>query len=478
MDCGPFANPGQASLALRRQLAAEPDNPGLRLALMELYRGLGRLEEAAVLGEAGLAAAPEDEDLRLHLGLVYAALGATEPLLALLRGRPGEGEAALAMGRHAGALDQWDTALAGLRRGLELRPGDGAGWLDLCTTLANDLRLDEVLDHTARLLAGTFLDDGVRAQLGLLRGTALLLLGRLEEGFPWLETRFAVAWGPRLDPLPLPVWRGEELAGRTLLVRSEQGFGDVFLMARYLKVLAERGARVYLTPQPGTQALLATCDGLEGLVEGQVTLSADALQAPILSLPMLCGTRLETIPASVPYLRVPARVPHREAIDACLDGAREPCRIGLVWAGNPAHKMDRLRNLPPELLEVLADVPGVTWVDLQVREGPRPALPMLDLARHLQDFADTAHALQRLDGLISVDSSPIHLAGALGRPAWLALPRFNHWPWLLDRSDSPWYPTVTLWRQPATGDWASVLQAMRARLLEANPFAGNDKILQ
>ena len=344
-------------------------------------------------------------------------------------------------------------------------PGDFRSGLTLGKALIHARRLEPARAHLVRLLEEPCGDDELRAQAGFLLAVALLLQGRLEEGLPWLECRFRMAQGPRLEPMPLRPWRGGDLAGRTLLLEAEQGFGDVFMLARYAEVLAGRGARVLLRPPVGAAGVLATCAGLAGLVEGATVLPADALRAPLMSLPGLCGTRLETIPARVPYLRVPEHVPNRAAIDASLAQAGPRRRVALVWAGNPAHNQDKDRSLAPELLETFAGLPGIAWIDLQVQAGPRPDLPLLDLARHLQDFSDTAYALSQVDLLISVDSSPVHLAGALGRPVWLALAQLPDWRRLLDRRDTPWYPTVELWRQPSRGAWLPVLDAMRDRLL-------------
>jgi len=469
LDTGPYANPAQAALALRRALAADPGNIVVRLGLMELFRQQGRLDEARALGEAALG---QGGDLPRLMGLIYAELGAVEPLLEMISAHDGAGLAALDAGARALNVGRLDAALALFRWGLERRPEDWGGWLNLCKALIHAHRLEEAQERAAQMMEMPLGDEELKAQFGFLRAVALLLQGRLPEGLPWLECRFGMRGGARVDPLPLEPWRGEDVAGRTLVIQAEQGFGDVFMLARYARVLAARGAKVLLRPQKGTQGVLATCDGLSGLAEGQVELPANALQVPIMSLPALCGTTLETIPRQVPYLGVPSVVPNREAIDACLGQAGSLRRIGLVWAGNPVHNQDRERSLSPELLEVFAGVPGVAWVDLQVMKGPRPALPMLDLARHLSDFSDTAYAMERLDGLISVDSSPVHLAGALGRPVWLALAWLPDWRWMLERRDSPWYPTVELWRQPSPGDWVSVLMGMRERLIAAGTSAG------
>ena len=460
METGAYANPAQAALALRRALAADPGNRTYQLGLMELYRGEGRLDEARALGESVQAAG--DPDGRRLLALVYAELGATGPLLDLARTGPGD-LAALA-GTHATAAGQWDTGVALLGLALEQDPGDFAAGLTLAKALVHAHRLAEARAHLAGLLARPWPEE-CRARAGFLMAVALLLEGRMEEGLPWLEHRFQMEGGPRLDPMPLRPWTGGDLAGRTLLLESEQGFGDVFMLARYVEVLAARGARVVLRPLAGTEGVLATCEGLAGLVQGESFLPADTLRSPLMSLPGLCGTRLDTIPARVPYLRVPADVPHRAGIDACLEAAGPGRRIALVWAGNPRHNQDQDRSMAPELLETFAGLPGIVWFDLQVQAGPRPDLPLVDLARHLGDFSDTAYALSRMDLLISVDSSPVHLAGALGRPVWLALARLPDWRWMLERQDSPWYPTVELWRQPARGEWLPVLTAMRTRLL-------------
>jgi len=460
LETGAYANPAQAALALRRALAGDPGNRTFQLGLIELYRGLGRLEEARALAES-VQAAEHPEGRRL-LALVYAELGATGPLLDLARA--GAEDLAALAGTHATAAGRWETGVALLGLALERDPGDFASGLTLGKALVHAHRLAEARDHLARLLARPWPEPS-RARAGFLLAVALLLEGRLEEGLPWLENRFRMEGGPRLEPMPLQPWTGGELAGRTLLLESEQGFGDVFMLVRYVEILAGRGARVVLRPLVGTEGVLATCRGLDALVAGRSLLPADTLRAPLMSLPGLCGTRLETIPARVPYLRVPDEVPHRAGIDACLAAAGPGRRIALVWAGNPAHNQDQDRSMPPELLETFAGLPGIVWFDLQVQAGPRPDLPLADLARHLGDFSDTAYALSQMDLLISVDSSPVHLAGALGRPVWLLLARLPDWRWMLERRDSPWYPTVELWRQPTRGDWLPVLAEMRERLL-------------
>jgi hypothetical protein len=201
-------------------------------------------------------------------------------------------------------------------------------------------------------------------------------------------------------------------------------------------------------------------------MEGAWSVPSDMLQVELLSLPLLCGTTLDSIPASVPYLSVPAKVAHREELHKAIQGPGR--KLGLVWSGNPGHARTHERNIPPEILERLAEVPDVTWFSLQKGGPPPPAMPLVDLEPLLSDYGDTACALSLLDGLLSVDTGIVHLAGALGVPTWVMLARLPDWRWMLERTDSPWYPTLTLWRQEAHWDWPGVVERL-VQGLEGNP---------
>jgi tetratricopeptide (TPR) repeat protein len=461
---GPYETPSQAILAIRQALALDPNSRGLRSGLAALYLRQGRHEEALVLLEALAKEGPLDDATGyLHASALLGTARAEE-VMGLLHGHPKEGEWCLELGVEAGDLRRLGLSTRLFQRALACAPGN----LEACHRLSLALDAEYRFQDSIRLLAKTLESgsdaEGIGARLRFHLAENLLRMGLFEPGFQLLESRFELEGGPRLEPMPLLSWMGGSPTGRHILIRSEQGFGDAFMLIRYATLLAEQGATVYLEPQTGARDVLATCDGVTRLIEGEVTVPVETVQAPIMSLPRLTGTRLETIPARIPYLRVPEVVPNRAAIDHCLSGGPGSRRVGLVWAGNPRHVRDRERSVPFEILEQLKDVPGITFVSLQIGPVGKPALPMLDLAPHISSFADTAYALQRMDGLISVDSSPAHLAGALGRPVWLALPWLPDWRWLIDRKDSPWYPTFELWRQPAPGDWASLFLAMAKRL--------------
>jgi hypothetical protein len=268
--------------------------------------------------------------------------------------------------------------------------------------------------------------------------------------------------------LKQPLWLGREnLFGRTILLHAEQGLGDTIQFARYAPLVARRGATVMLDVPPPLEALLASLRDVTLVRSHALPLPVFDYQCPLPSLPLALGTMLETIPAEVPYLSPPAdRVEKWRA----LIGNDTPPRIGLAWAGCPAHKNDRNRSIPLALLRPLLGTPGGApaprffALQKELREADRPILEaapaLTQLADQIDDFADTAAIIALLDLVITVDTSVAHLAGALGKPVWILLPFAADWRWMIQRSDSPWYPSARLFRQPAIGDWQSVVRLM------------------
>jgi hypothetical protein len=299
-------------------------------------------------------------------------------------------------------------------------------------------------------------------------GVTLLLQGDFAEGwreFEWRQPRLGTRQTPRTD-LP-PRWTGEDPAGRTILLQAEQGLGDVLQFARYAGVIAEQGGRVILEAYPPLKRLLASVPGVARVVTADDALPPDIdWHLPLMSAPYVMGTRIETIPATIPYL-----IPDADLVTvwkkrlARLSGVK----VGLVWAGDPrphdprAHAVDQRRSVALSKLTPLLAVPGIDFISLQ-KGAPAaqvtdiaPELRPLDLMDDVSDFADTASLVANLDLVISVDTSVVHLAGAMGKPVWI-LSRFdNCWRWLTEREDSPWYPTARLFRQTTSGDWNRVI---------------------
>ena len=303
------------------------------------------------------------------------------------------------------------------------------------------------------------------------RGFTRLLAGDLENGWTDYEWRWRNENSRNIEErrsFSQPIWLGQEtLGGRTILVHQEQGLGDALQFCRYVKLLADSGARVILEVHPPLISLLADLEGVSQVIARGASLPEFDCWCPLLSLPLAFKTNLDSIPATTRYLRADsAKVAYWHA----RLGEKTTPRIGLAWSGSPAHPNDRNRNVPvAELLRKLP--PEFQYVSLQkqLREADRLALQaspsVLNPADDLKDFSDSAALCECLDVVISVDTSVAHLSGALGRTTWVLLPLSPDWRWLLNRDDSPWYPTARLYRQTTAGDWSGVLERVRVDLV-------------
>ncbi len=257
-----------------------------------------------------------------------------------------------------------------------------------------------------------------------------------------------------------PQWRGEPLVGAPILLHAEQGFGDTIQFARYVPLVADRGGRVVLEVQPELKSLMKTLPGVERMIERGEALPEFEWHCPLMSLPLAFETRLESIPRRTPYLFAGTSA-GRNSLDA-------PLRVGLVWAGSPTSSIDHFRSLSIAELAPLGKVPGVSLVCLQkgskageARSGP---VPFSEYLPDAGDFGVTAEWVSGLDLVITVDSAAAHLAGALGKPVWILVPAVSDWRWMVDREDSPWYPTARLFRQQRSGDWGPVVERVAREL--------------
>jgi len=360
-------------------------------------------------------------------------------------------------------LNRPAEALLCYQRALAVKP-DYAFALVNCGTALNYLgRDDEALASFDRALA---LEPEL-AEAHWNKGLLCLTRGDFAHGWDGFEWRWRRDSELKPRDFAQPQWRGEDLAGKTILLHAEQGFGDSIQFVRYLPMVQAKGSRVVLelpdslVPLTGDLARDAT------LVSPGAELPGFDVHCPLMSLPLAFGTTLDSIPARVPYLRVPA-----ERLDtwrARLPRTDTP-RVGLVWSGKPSHKNDHNRSIALKRLAPLLKVPGICFVSLQ-REYREADLAILaqfpqvaSLDEKLHDFADTAGIIEQLDLVIAVDTAVAHLAGALGKPLWLLISHIQDWRWLTGRSDSPWYPSARLFRQPRIGDWDSVIERVAAEL--------------
>ncbi len=286
------------------------------------------------------------------------------------------------------------------------------------------------------------------------------------HGWPAYEARWRCKQTTPVPAFTQPRWDGTPLDGRTILLYGEQGMGDTIQFIRYVPRVKEGGGRVLVQCQNALLHLLSRTPGIDGLVGWGAAPPAFDVWMPLMSLPALFGTTVETIPAELPYVSIePALIAHWRRQLAALPGFR----VGIVWQGSPRHPWDRHRSAPLTAFAPLAEVPGVCLVSLQKgpgsnqltdRPGGFPVVSLGDLQDTAGPFTDTAAIIANLDLVVTIDSAVAHLAGALGAPVWLALQRSSDWRWPLDRSDSPWYPTARLFRQTTLGDWAPVFRAM------------------
>ncbi len=415
-----------------------PDDAELHDNLAHALSDLGRLAEAAASCRELVRLRPGDPSAHLKLGSVLRSLGraaeAAECYREALRLRPDYPEALSNLGNALYDLGHPHEAVASFRAALRLRPDDA----EIHTNLAY----------------------------------ALLLGGKLTEGWSEYEWRWKTSGLSRaVRDFAAPLWNGDAIGDRVILLHAEQGLGDTLHFCRYVPLVAARARAVLEVPAPLAR-LLAQLPGNAAITVQGEPLPPFDLHCPLMSLPRAFGTTLETIAAPVPYLWAPHKsvAAWRERL-AGLDGLR----AGLVWAGgrrpdarNAA--VDSRRSFRLAMLAPLAEVSGVSFISLQKRApaagsaNPPPGMVLHDFTPELHDLADTAALVENLDLVISVDTAVAHLAGALGKPVWL-LNRFDtDWRWLLDRDDSPWYPTLRQFRQPSPGDWASVVLVAREAL--------------
>lgn len=417
----------------------------------------GRWQEAEALYRAMLQQ-EEHAAAMGNLGALLTQRGSAEEAFRFLQRavslEPGRAAHWANLGIAACALGRAGEGIAAFLRAEQLEPDRAVHPFN--RGRAHALRGDHALAAEAAQRAVQL--DPTHAGAHYNLALALLRLGRWREAWPHYEARFAMPEGPR-DPHPdLPWWRGEPLSG-ALLLFADQGFGDTLMMARFLPALMAQGFDLILQAEPILHGLLqASFPTLRMISPGPLP-SGIVAKAALLSLPGLFQVEPSRLPAQVPYLHPPAtRVASVEAFFSALPPGPT---IALTWQGNPAHLQDRQRSMDPALFTPLAKIPGVQWLAFTPGAEALPPLPGLrDLGAVVRDFGDSAEALQHVDLLISVDSAPAHLAGALGRPGLVLLPFVPDWRWMTDRQDTPWYPTLELRRQDRPGDWASLVEKL------------------
>lgn len=438
-------------------ISVRPDAAGFHNNLGVSLSALGRVSEAADRFRRAAELNPKSAQIHLNFGNALRTLGSiAESVHALQRAaalNPAYAEVRNSLAMSLYLAGDLEGSLAEFQTSVSLRPDFASAWSNMANVLRDFGRLDEAAAAYRRALAIQADHADAHKNLAILR----LLQGDYDNGFLEYEWRWKCD-NAQLRKFDRRRWAGEDPAGKRIFIYEEQGYGDVIQFSRYAKVLADRGAKVIFGCRPELARLISCCRGVSHVVAAGQSMPTFDLHCPLLSLPLFCGTgTLADVPAEVPYFELRPEITrpwkHRVA------GSTHP-RIGLCWAGNPQNRNDRYRSIPLQKFIPLASVGPVEFHSLQL--GPaaieRERIPELSLVSHepaLKDFADTAALIEQLDLVITVDTAVAHLAGAFAKPTWVLLPAAPDWRWLLERTDSPWYPTTRLFR--VTRDWDQVI---------------------
>jgi len=492
----------EAERFYRQVLVSVPNHPGALHHLGLLAHQVGQNDVALKLIQRSIAMLPTSAAYS-NLGEVYRLSGHFEEAVAAYRQaialEPTAAPPWSNLGLALRQLRQFEQSESACRRALELDPNYAGAYQNLCNVLGDRGKPDEAIaagQRAAELdggnatvwadLGAAYIEanDLAPAALAFERAIqidpnnaaghhnlaqALLLQGEFERGWREYEWRWRCPEFPSPPRnFPQKQWDGSPLDGRTLLIHAEQGLGDTMMFARYLPIVAQRGGRVLFEVQKELRELLKNFPGTDQVIaRGQVIPAVD-LQCPLLSLPIAMGTQVQTIPVDVPYIQAdPKRVAQW---DQRLAPQRNGLRVGIVWAGRPTHTNDHNRSCRLVDFAPLAAIEGITFYSLQIgpaasqAANPPAGMQLIDLGAELQDYSDTAAVVSQLDLVISVDTSVVHLTGAMGRPVWVLLPLNCDWRWIKGRDDSPWYPMMRLFRQTAPNSWPEVFERVAGEL--------------
>jgi tetratricopeptide (TPR) repeat protein len=495
----------EAFAAFDKTIALKPDLAGAWVGRGNAYNQLKRHDDAFAAYDAAIALRPDLAEAWLGRGNVFVelrrhdeALAAYDKALAL---NPDLAEAWVGRGKVFAEQTRHDEAIAAYDRAITLKSGLAEAWLGRGNVLVELRRHDEAFaayDKALALkpdLAGAWLGRG-NVFFGLNRDAEALECYEkslaLKQDFPEAQWNKALlklslgeyeegwklyTWGAKAKDytspgrrFTQPLWRNEsEIGGKTILIHAEHGLGDTIQFSRYLDFLTDRQCRIIFEVQKPLVSLFKYPGRLcEAVAHGGLVPPFD-LHCPLMSLPSVFDTRVETIPANVPYIQAPG---DKRVEWAGRVGAASKPRIGLVWSGNPRHRSDRSRSIPLSAIAAIVN-DDFEWYRLQkdIREADSRTLNALpavkDFSDLFEDFSDTAALIDTLDLVISIDTAIAHLAGAMAKPVWILLPFHPDFRWLRDRADSPWYPTARLYRQTRDGDWADVLERVAADLQNA-----------
>jgi tetratricopeptide (TPR) repeat protein len=460
----------EAMLEYRETLRLDPKSTGAYVNLANLVGRQGKFDEAVQLFDRAIELSPDFAAAYANLASVLTRQGrlaeAEVALATAIRLKPGLSEAHNNLGIVHGERAEFAQAADSYRRALALKPDDPEIIYNLGIALLKQQEVGEAIAHFERAIA-------MRPDYGEAhhnRSAALLLSNDYGQGLAEYEWRFRSRDFPPAR-FRWPRWDGSSLDGKTIVLCAEQGLGDTIQFVRYAPMVRQRGARVIVECQAPLHAILARTQGIDAWMSPADSPPTADCCAPLMSLPYLLGTTYATIPAEIPYVFAdPERVTHwRERVGE-IDGYK----VGIVWQGNNQCPGDSWRSIPLRDFAPLAAVAGVRLVNLQKGAGIeqldalRESWRVVDFGPQLDTaagaFMDTAAVMQNLDLVITCDTAAAHLAGAMGLPVWVALPFVPDWRWGLARADTPWYPSMRLFRQSRWGQWRDLFEGIAQEL--------------
>jgi tetratricopeptide (TPR) repeat protein len=429
-----------------------PEVAELHANLGEISRSAGKLAESVAAFKRAIELKPLNIDFHGALAGAFHELrkyeSAAHEYQRVIELRPDDASAYTNLAIELLQLNRVDDAMNTIRKALMLQPRDALCHINLALVLTEQGKYQEAVEAYTRAIE----IDPNSAHAHCFRAQLHLLLGDWDQGWKEYEWRSEIT--RNLHPKR---WNGQPISGKTILLFGEAGFGDTIQFARYVPMVANLGARIIFACEKKLIRLMERLPGISQIIPRDQCPKSFDFFCPTMSLPLAFGTTLENVPASVPYLRV-SSPQHSEQ-----QSTQGPLRVGLVWAGNPGHWNDPKRSISFHELAPLWDIKGLEFHNLQIGSAVNDAQEfiarrqLIDQTSNIQDFHDTAVLIQQLDLVIAVDTSVAHLAGALAKPVWVLLPFSPEWRWLIDRGDSPWYPTMRLFRQTTGGDWPGVI---------------------
>jgi len=476
-----LGHPREAEFYFRQSVELQPDSPSAHVQLAELFFSRGNMQASAAHYQEALRHDPSLAVAYNNLGNIHLRQGNFQEAIHcfrnVLRLRPTLAEGHYNLGSALKDAGDPEQAARALTRATQLRPDYAEAWNNLGLVHKALARYDQSINCFSRALRC----QPNMAEARWNRSFVFLLMGNFRRGWQDFEARHDLLQRKLFYPFRLnsPRWDGSLRPRDTILVHDEQGLGDTLQFVRYLPQVKERCARVILETQAALIRLLKGFPGIDEVIERPSVERSNPIgdfHIPLMSLPRIFDTRPDSIPAVVPYIWTDLESAQRWA--QRITGP--DFKIGIVWAGRPEHHNDKNRSCRLQLFSPLARLSGVRLFSLQ--KGPALSQirdadfqdSIVDLDPDLKDFAETAAAISRLDLVITVDTAVAHLVGAMGRPVWVLLPFIPDWRWMLGRSDSPWYPTMQLFRQQAPGCWESVVQKVMAVLRDKVSAAQTD----